>query len=158
MWTAVSWGLGSIPREDTDVYKCMVPLRHVGTLNSRRALSPLVRFDFRKIFFAADLYSMRVICLPKFKPVDLILAPKRRGSLLHDAAVVTDSWPACHEFEPSTTEDLPYREARHVKSVEAQASSRWCGAEVSRGGSSSGVVLVISLWLKISRSVAKALE
>ncbi|GFS65511.1 hypothetical protein TNCV_2468991 [Trichonephila clavipes] len=22
---------------------------------------------------------------------------------------VTDSWPACHEFEPSTTEDSPYR-------------------------------------------------
>ncbi|GFV30349.1 uncharacterized protein TNCV_98241 [Trichonephila clavipes] len=26
-----------------DVYKCIVPLRHEGTLNSRRAASPLVR-------------------------------------------------------------------------------------------------------------------
>ncbi|GFV68162.1 hypothetical protein TNCV_1874441 [Trichonephila clavipes] len=32
---------------------------------------------------------------------------------------VTDSWPACHEFEPSTTKDSPCRGATHVKSVEA---------------------------------------
>ncbi|GFY20722.1 uncharacterized protein TNCV_1119561 [Trichonephila clavipes] len=36
------WGLGSNPGEDIDVYKCKVPLRHGGTLNSRRAASPLV--------------------------------------------------------------------------------------------------------------------
>ncbi|GFT42328.1 hypothetical protein TNCV_1786301 [Trichonephila clavipes] len=46
---------------------------------------------------------------------------------------VTDSWPACHEFESSTAEDLPYMGAVHVKSVEAQTSSRWCGVEVTRG-------------------------
>ncbi|GFV18986.1 hypothetical protein TNCV_4758711 [Trichonephila clavipes] len=29
---------------------------------------------------------------------------------------VTDSWPACHEFEPSTAEDPPCKGAMHVKS------------------------------------------
>ncbi|GFU45706.1 extended synaptotagmin-3 [Trichonephila clavipes] len=36
-------GLGSNPSEDMDICKCMVPLRHGGTLNSRRAASPLMR-------------------------------------------------------------------------------------------------------------------
>ncbi|GFW28853.1 uncharacterized protein TNCV_201761 [Trichonephila clavipes] len=35
-------GLGSNPGEDMDVCKCIVPLRHGATLNSRRAASPLV--------------------------------------------------------------------------------------------------------------------
>ncbi|GFS57610.1 cullin-4A [Trichonephila clavipes] len=35
-------GLGSNPGEDMDVCKCIVPLRHGGILNSRRAASPLV--------------------------------------------------------------------------------------------------------------------
>ncbi|GFV70050.1 uncharacterized protein TNCV_2585631 [Trichonephila clavipes] len=41
--TAVPWGLGSNPGEDTDVCKCIVPARDGGTLNSRRAASLLVR-------------------------------------------------------------------------------------------------------------------
>ncbi|GFT17416.1 hypothetical protein TNCV_4806801 [Trichonephila clavipes] len=32
---------------------------------------------------------------------------------------ITDSWLMCHEFEPSTTEDPPYRGTMHVKSVES---------------------------------------
>ncbi|GFT48474.1 uncharacterized protein TNCV_3822591 [Trichonephila clavipes] len=36
-------GLGSNPGEDRDVRKCIVPLRHGDTLNSRRATSPLVK-------------------------------------------------------------------------------------------------------------------
>ncbi|GFU40738.1 uncharacterized protein TNCV_3230971 [Trichonephila clavipes] len=36
-------GMRSNPGEDMDVCKCIVPLRHGGTLNSRRAASPLVR-------------------------------------------------------------------------------------------------------------------
>ncbi|GFT84695.1 hypothetical protein TNCV_2767121 [Trichonephila clavipes] len=39
---------------------------------------------------------------------------------------VTDSWPTCHEFEPSTTED-PSCSGRWT--VEAETSSRWCGME-----------------------------
>ncbi|GFX24284.1 uncharacterized protein TNCV_1366631 [Trichonephila clavipes] len=41
--TAVPLGLGSNPGEDMDVCNCIVPSRHAGTLNSRRAASPLVR-------------------------------------------------------------------------------------------------------------------
>ncbi|GFX91338.1 uncharacterized protein TNCV_4144131 [Trichonephila clavipes] len=41
--TAVPLGLGSNPGEDMDVCKCIVPSRHEGTLNSRRAASPLMR-------------------------------------------------------------------------------------------------------------------
>ncbi|GFY33178.1 uncharacterized protein TNCV_1240291 [Trichonephila clavipes] len=41
--TVVPLGLGSNPRKDMDVCKCIVPSRHGGTLNSRRAASPLVR-------------------------------------------------------------------------------------------------------------------
>ncbi|GFX96083.1 hypothetical protein TNCV_2289731 [Trichonephila clavipes] len=41
-------------------------------------------------------------------------------------------WP-CHELEPSTTKDSACRETMHVKSVEAQTSSRWCGMEVWKG-------------------------
>ncbi|GFW24598.1 cullin-4A [Trichonephila clavipes] len=40
---AVPLGLGSNPGEDMDVCKCILPSRHGGTLNSRRAASPLVR-------------------------------------------------------------------------------------------------------------------
>ncbi|GFV37608.1 hypothetical protein TNCV_4982301 [Trichonephila clavipes] len=36
-------GLGSNLREDVDVCKCIVPAPHGGTLNGRRAASPLVR-------------------------------------------------------------------------------------------------------------------
>ncbi|GFU76022.1 uncharacterized protein TNCV_1540001 [Trichonephila clavipes] len=38
-----SYASGSNPGEDMDVCKCIVPSQHGGTLNSRRAASPLVR-------------------------------------------------------------------------------------------------------------------
>ncbi|GFX07608.1 hypothetical protein TNCV_4158781 [Trichonephila clavipes] len=41
-------GLGSNPREDMDVCKCIIPERHGGTLNSRQAASPLVRLVEKK--------------------------------------------------------------------------------------------------------------
>ncbi|GFT86004.1 cullin-4A [Trichonephila clavipes] len=41
--TAVPLELGSNPVEDVDVCKCTVPAWQEGTLNSRRATSPLVR-------------------------------------------------------------------------------------------------------------------
>ncbi|GFS59920.1 hypothetical protein TNCV_3957191 [Trichonephila clavipes] len=46
---------------------------------------------------------------------------------------VTDSWPACHEFEPSTAEDTPCKGAMHVKSVETQTSSCSCGGVAGLG-------------------------
>ncbi|GFU23810.1 putative transposase [Trichonephila clavipes] len=42
MLTAVKLGLGSNPEKSIDVYKCIVPSRRGGTLNSRRAASPLM--------------------------------------------------------------------------------------------------------------------
>ncbi|GFV87524.1 uncharacterized protein TNCV_3281621 [Trichonephila clavipes] len=41
--TAVPLGLGLNPGEDMGIYKCIVTSRHGGILNSRRAVSPLVR-------------------------------------------------------------------------------------------------------------------
>ncbi|GFS74820.1 hypothetical protein TNCV_1395211 [Trichonephila clavipes] len=46
--TAVPLDLGSNPRKDMDVCKCLVPSRHGGTLNSRQAASPLVRLGERE--------------------------------------------------------------------------------------------------------------
>ncbi|GFV73411.1 hypothetical protein TNCV_3389271 [Trichonephila clavipes] len=43
MLIAVPLRLGSKPGEDMNVCKCTVPMRQGGTLNSRRAASPLVR-------------------------------------------------------------------------------------------------------------------
>ncbi|GFV58168.1 hypothetical protein TNCV_687751 [Trichonephila clavipes] len=43
------------------------------------------------------------------------LALPFRGSLV---VKVTDSGPACHEFEPGTAENSPYREAMHFESAE----------------------------------------
>ncbi|GFU20162.1 hypothetical protein TNCV_2557521 [Trichonephila clavipes] len=56
---------------------------------------------------------------------------------------VTNSWLACYEFDlvPLKIHHVE-RAAAHIKSVEAQTPSRWCGAEVRRGGASSGVILV----------------
>ncbi|GFY30984.1 cullin-4A [Trichonephila clavipes] len=44
-WGTVLLGLGSYPEENMDVCNCIVPSRHKGTLNSRRAASPLVRLE-----------------------------------------------------------------------------------------------------------------
>ncbi|GFT14394.1 cullin-4A [Trichonephila clavipes] len=40
--------LGSNPGEDMDVCKCIVPSRPGGTLNSRRAASPFVRWQGKR--------------------------------------------------------------------------------------------------------------
>ncbi|GFX17928.1 hypothetical protein TNCV_2293761 [Trichonephila clavipes] len=58
--------------------------------------------------------------------------------IIPDLRAATWMW----RFEPSTTKDPPCRAAMHVKSVEAETSSRWCGVVVRRGGASSGVVHV----------------
>ncbi|GFV41763.1 hypothetical protein TNCV_3629141 [Trichonephila clavipes] len=42
--TAMPWGLGSNIGEGMDVGKCIVSLRHGGTLNNHLVASPLVRF------------------------------------------------------------------------------------------------------------------
>ncbi|GFU41394.1 hypothetical protein TNCV_2171521 [Trichonephila clavipes] len=66
---------------------------------------------------------------------------------------VKDSWLPCHEIEPSTDKDPLCRgKPVQVKSVEVQMSSRWCGGEVKRGGTSSSVFLVTWPWLRIMRA------
>ncbi|GFU83973.1 uncharacterized protein TNCV_560991 [Trichonephila clavipes] len=58
----------------------------------------------------------------------------RHGSLV---VKVTDSWPACQEFEPSTAENPPCRGATHIKSVERSnvLPLVW---QLGEGGASSG--------------------
>ncbi|GFT02617.1 hypothetical protein TNCV_1488111 [Trichonephila clavipes] len=46
---------------------------------------------------------------------------------------VTDSWTACHELKHGTIEDPPCRgRPMHVKHVEIQTSSHWCGNSCSQ--------------------------
>ncbi|GFX13039.1 hypothetical protein TNCV_2356951 [Trichonephila clavipes] len=68
------------------------------------------------------------------------LKARGSGSLVFN---VMDSWLVWHQLEPNTSEDPPCRERPlHVKSVEAQMYSLWCGVEVRKGACRSGVVLV----------------
>ncbi|GFY05689.1 hypothetical protein TNCV_4403561 [Trichonephila clavipes] len=47
-------------------------------------------------------------CVEEFRHIKSVQALSRsRGSLV---VKVTDSWPTCHEFEPSVTEDPPREE------------------------------------------------
>ncbi|GFX68650.1 hypothetical protein TNCV_1800631 [Trichonephila clavipes] len=55
----------------------------------------------------------------------IIFAICGRGSLV---IKVTDLWQTCHEFKPGTTEDpLCTSGPMHIKYVEPQTSSHWCG-------------------------------
>ncbi|GFU09306.1 uncharacterized protein TNCV_1586941 [Trichonephila clavipes] len=56
-------GLSSNPGEDMDVCKCIGPSRHGGTLNSRRAASPLVRLVEGKERWEAPDHSQGVFLL-----------------------------------------------------------------------------------------------
>ncbi|GFV12186.1 uncharacterized protein TNCV_1536831 [Trichonephila clavipes] len=56
-------GLGSNPGEDMDVCKCIVPVRHEGTLNSRRAANPLVRLVEGEERLEASDHPQRVLPL-----------------------------------------------------------------------------------------------
>ncbi|GFX95450.1 hypothetical protein TNCV_3685021 [Trichonephila clavipes] len=70
--------------------------------------------------------SHHVVLVWKFseKQITLLWASKKRGALRPNPPL-----PACQDFEPSTAEELPCRRVMHVKSVEAQISSRWCGVK-----------------------------
>ncbi|GFV59285.1 hypothetical protein TNCV_2340261 [Trichonephila clavipes] len=58
--------------------------------------------------------------------------PKNTGGCSSRVVEVTDSWPACHEFQLSTAEYPPCREVMHIKFVEGQLSFRWCTVEIRR--------------------------
>ncbi|GFW31805.1 hypothetical protein TNCV_5039751 [Trichonephila clavipes] len=50
----------------------------------------------------------------------------------NETRLVTDSWLSCLEFESSTPESHHVEGLLHVKSIEAQAFSRWCGVGSNR--------------------------
>ncbi|GFU52172.1 hypothetical protein TNCV_4186221 [Trichonephila clavipes] len=95
-----------------DVFKCIVPSRRGVALNSRRATSPLERLEEKD---ESEMVST-------------------------SDTVVTDSWLACYELEPITTEYHPC-----------------CSVEVRKGGDSSGVILINGPWYKITGSFANNL-
>ncbi|GFW37709.1 hypothetical protein TNCV_415951 [Trichonephila clavipes] len=68
----------------------------------------------------------------------------KRGHGGSPAVKVTDSWLACHEFDPRIAENRRAEGLINVKYVEAQTSSHWCGVIVRRGR------------LEIMRSVASS--
>ncbi|GFU70628.1 hypothetical protein TNCV_2971881 [Trichonephila clavipes] len=49
--------------------------------------------------------------------------------------MLTDSWPACHEFEPNAAKDPPCRGVMHLKSVGRSnvLPLVWCDVVVRRG-------------------------
>ncbi|GFY06964.1 hypothetical protein TNCV_4090661 [Trichonephila clavipes] len=55
--SAVPLGQGSNPVEGRNVCKCIVPLSHGGTLNSRRPTNPIVRLVERKEKLGAPGHS-----------------------------------------------------------------------------------------------------
>ncbi|GFU59601.1 hypothetical protein TNCV_3185721 [Trichonephila clavipes] len=72
---------------------------------------------------------------PLYKPpypvnVSTLSGFAARGSLV---VKVTESWLACHELKPCSIEDPPCWGLMHIKYVEAQMFSRWCGIKVRRG-------------------------
>ncbi|GFV18439.1 hypothetical protein TNCV_4468751 [Trichonephila clavipes] len=69
----------------------------------------------------------------------IIFAICGRGSLV---IKVTDSWPACHEFKPGTTEDPPCRGGRCTLNM-PRLKHPHIGLEVRRGGAGSGVILFL---------------
>ncbi|GFX44973.1 hypothetical protein TNCV_3430221 [Trichonephila clavipes] len=71
----------------------------------------------------------------------------------------TDSWPTCHEFESSTSEDPRCRESMYVKYVEVETSSSHCVVwKLGEGSASSDVVFVTRTGSKLRGPSAKALE
>ncbi|GFU66591.1 hypothetical protein TNCV_3335721 [Trichonephila clavipes] len=73
--------------EDMDVCKCIVPMRHEGTLNSRRAASPLVwsglsprRTHFLSPNFCRQILSDKgynIVTLPFHQTIWIFKSPKK---------------------------------------------------------------------------------
>ncbi|GFV69813.1 hypothetical protein TNCV_3247631 [Trichonephila clavipes] len=71
------------------------------------------------------LTDCEIITPRSYNPVDSSSNDGRSNLVVQ----VTDSWPACHEFKPSTAEDPSFRGAMHLKSVESSNALHlvWCG-------------------------------
>ncbi|GFY11828.1 uncharacterized protein TNCV_1530201 [Trichonephila clavipes] len=67
--------MGSNPGEGIDICKSIVPLRHGGTLNSRRAASPLVRFVEGEERWEAPNHPQGVLPQNWEEPSKIVLSP-----------------------------------------------------------------------------------
>ncbi|GFT47087.1 hypothetical protein TNCV_3747411 [Trichonephila clavipes] len=110
MWlatlAAVSFGLISNPGEDMDVCKCIVTSQYRGTLNSRRAASPLVRLVEGKertfsqtILHPEHVYLVSVSSGPS-KPV-------LRMSFLNESIRNVGERDSSKPFSPTSSEHSP---------------------------------------------------
>ncbi|GFV73758.1 uncharacterized protein TNCV_3549071 [Trichonephila clavipes] len=87
--------------------------------------------------------------IPQDQIDNLILSIPRRYILRgRDSLVVkvTDSWSACHKFEPSVAEDPSCSGAMHVKSVEVHMSSRYRRGDASSEVSSSSPLTMVHIY------------
>ncbi|GFU84770.1 hypothetical protein TNCV_2127111 [Trichonephila clavipes] len=73
----------------------------------------------------------------------LVQNKSQKFSLQSRVVKITDSWPACHEFEPSTAEDPPFRDGRCALDMSRLKRPPVGGVlKLGEGVTSSGVVLV----------------
>ncbi|GFU12189.1 hypothetical protein TNCV_1212261 [Trichonephila clavipes] len=86
--------------------------------------------------------------------VCVTLEPAQLKTSILRLVKVTDSWPACHEFESSTSEEPPCRGGRCTLNM-SRLNCPPIGVEVRRWGAGSGIVLFTGLWFLITRSIAK---
>ncbi|GFV84613.1 hypothetical protein TNCV_2482271 [Trichonephila clavipes] len=74
----------------------------------------------RSIFEKIAIYKKLLILYEFVNSIrKFISAPDNKNGRGNLVGKVMNSWPACHEFEPSTAEDPQCREAMHEKSIDA---------------------------------------
>ncbi|GFY00299.1 hypothetical protein TNCV_4711011 [Trichonephila clavipes] len=87
--------------------------------NDRRKNLALGRDEFRKP--RSNFVRQVALVTTQLQPIanisEFLLTSQYKAERV---VKVTDLWPTCHEFMPSTPEDPPCREAMHGKSVKAQ--------------------------------------
>ncbi|GFT30439.1 hypothetical protein TNCV_2377281 [Trichonephila clavipes] len=100
-------------------------------------------------------FNMRTYNLPFVRSLYAIPSPLGGCDSLMDK--VTDSWLTCHEFEPGTVEDSPFRGGRSTLNMwrlkRSPVGMVW---KLGENVSSSSGILVTWPWFKITRTVAKS--
>ncbi|GFY34956.1 hypothetical protein TNCV_155291 [Trichonephila clavipes] len=112
--------------------------RSLTTNNNHRSKFQGTQVEVKRVLLTSHCRTTR----------ELIATDRGRGSLV---VKETDSWPACHKFEPSTADNPPRRERCTLNLSRAQTSSS--GVVVRRVDASSGV---IRPWFKNMKTVAKS--
>ncbi|GFX40040.1 hypothetical protein TNCV_2273231 [Trichonephila clavipes] len=80
-------GLGSNPGEGMDVFKCIMPSRHGGTLNIRRSASPLVRH----IIATPSLYVPTTNQVP-YSPPRTATSSRNINSMIWDGGLLREPY------------------------------------------------------------------